>query len=172
MWNDYIIPQQKTIHSQESENRRLSISQETPLSFLYGGLGQSLDPDICAEWIWERAEYDDLSLQSGGWYSIDIETPLASFHVEYRQNLPYKNVAGSCYSHNIDVWMSKVSPKLESTKWSGIFGETRYSKKNKETKSEIMNDRYSIIVGERDSDYEVYVPYGTHFIALDMIPWY
>ena len=172
MWHDYIIPQQGDIPSQESGNRRLSVSQETPLSFLSEGLGQSLNPKICAGWIRERAEYDDLFLQPGGWSSIDIETPLASFHAEYRQNLPDENVAGSCHSHNIDAWMSKVSPKLESQKWRGILGETRHIKTDKATGSKIMNDRDSLLVGGRDSDYEVSGPYGTHFNALDMSPWY
>ena len=172
MWHYYIIPQQNKIHSQEIRNRRLSVSQETPLSFLSGSLGKSLDPNICAEWIRERAEYDDLFLHPGGWSSIYIETPLSSFHVEYSQNLPDKNVAGRCHSHNIDVWMSKVYPELESQKWRRIFGETRYSKKDKATGNGIMNDRHLILMGGRDSDYEVSGRYGTHFIALDMSPCY
>ena len=172
MWHDYLIPQQEDIPNQASGNRRLSVSQETPLSFLYGGLGQSLNPNICAEWLRVRDEYDDLFLQPGGWSSMHIESPLASFHAEYRQNLPDENVAGSCHSHNLDMWMSKVSPKLDNQKWRGILGETRYSKKNKSTGSKIINDRESLLVGGKDSDYEVSGPYGTHFNALDMSPWY
>ena len=101
---------------------------------------------------------------------MDIETPLASFHVEYRKNIPDKSVFGSCYSHTIDVWISKVSPELESHKWRGVFGETRYSKKEKATGSDIMNDRHSILMGGRDSDYEVSGPYCVHFSALNMSP--
>ena len=39
MWYDYIIQQQGKTQSQESGNRRLLVSQETPLSLLSGGLG-------------------------------------------------------------------------------------------------------------------------------------
>ena len=63
-----------------------------------------------------------------------------------------------------------LSSKVRSE--GGYFGETRYSKKDKATGNGIMNDRHLILMGGRDSDYEVSGPYGTHFIALDMSPWY
>ena len=111
-------------------------------------------------------------MQPGGWYTIDIETNFASFHIKYRQNLPDKNVAGRYNSNKIDVCMSKVSPKIENQKRRGIFGETHYIKKYKGTGSEIINGRYLIVVGGRDSDYEVSGPCGTNFIMMYMSPWY
>ena len=112
------------------------------------------------------------SCSRGGRYSLDIETPLASFHVKYRQNIPEKNVAGSCHSQNIDVCMSKVSPKLGSHKWRGILGRTRHIKKDKANGSEIMNDRDLLLMAGRDSDYEVSGTYGTHFNTMDMDTWH
>ena len=67
--------------------------------------------------------------------------------------------------------MYKVSPKIKSQKCRWIFGETRYIIKDKETGSEIINESYSILVGEIYSDYEVYGTYVTYFIALYMSPW-
>ena len=64
-----------------------------------------------------------------------------------------------------------MSPELESQKWREVFGYTCYRKKDKSTGSDKTNDRHLVIMGERDSDYEFYWPYGTHFIALYMSPW-
>lgn len=140
-----------------------------PLKYVLGAKGHMIDPQECDQWLRERKAYGDLFQQAGGWSSVHIESPHASFQVEYRQNIPEeseektnsKSTPPNCASHSIDAWMSKVSPELRAQKWRGVLGETRDGQKG-------STDRKSILVGQDDSDYEVSGPYGTNFNALRM----
>uniref|UniRef100_A0A7S4JTY2 VWFD domain-containing protein n=1 Tax=Odontella aurita TaxID=265563 RepID=A0A7S4JTY2_9STRA len=165
-WYDYDGPPQQGSEggSVESDSRTLSHSK-LPLDFLADSLGTAIRPNVCADWMHERTTNDDLFRQAGSWTTVHVETPLVSFHIEYRQNARTRGDPTTCFSHSIDAWMAEISPKLRSEEWRGILGETRY-------KESTESDREVILMGKDDEDYEVSGPYGTNFGALGASHWF
>eukprot|EP00591_Stephanopyxis_turris_P008745 CAMPEP_0195527406 /NCGR_PEP_ID=MMETSP0794_2-20130614/29054_1 /TAXON_ID=515487 /ORGANISM="Stephanopyxis turris, Strain CCMP 815" /LENGTH=604 /DNA_ID=CAMNT_0040658305 /DNA_START=125 /DNA_END=1939 /DNA_ORIENTATION=+ len=148
-WHDYAISEGNV--SEGDYERRLS--QKTPLDFLIEDRGQILDPENCHAWILDRAKKNDLFSQRGGWATIHIETPTIKFHVEYRQG------TDKCNFHNIDIWISEISPVLLEDEWGGILGETR------DPKLYSSEGQMSIISGKDCEDYEVHGAYENKFAA-------
>lgn len=126
--------------------------------------GSTLDPTKCDEWIKKRVDLNDLFKQNGFWSTIYIETPLISFHVEFRQQNPDKGNDGSCDFQSLDTWINTVSPTLLGETWQGVLGETRYAKHDS-AGQKIVSDRFKILDGKKDSDYEVEGPFETKFAA-------
>jgi len=123
-----------------------------------------INPVECNEWIGKREQYGDLFDQRGLWSTVYIETPDVDFHIELRQSNP-NNSNRPCKFQSLDVWMTRVSPKLQQEDWYGILGETKIPKLNEQTGEPILRDRYHILSSPRDEDYEVEGPYGTEFVA-------
>ena len=121
-----------------------------------------VNAEACALWLEERELKDDLFLQAGGWTSIIIESPIVSFHIEYRQSHGHQT---GVPSHSIDAWMSSFGPVFKRDEWQGILGETRYKKFYEDTGEQITGDRTELLRGPFDSDYEVDGPFGIDFAA-------
>jgi len=154
-WYDYVMPE---IDDAEEKHRLLHTNRRAPLEFLNDDKGDMLDPENCAPWIKDRAQYGDLFSQEGGWSTIHIETPAISFHVEYRQD------EENCYSHSIDAYISQVASVYLEEEWQGVLGETREPKfyPNGE---EVMSERSYLLSAKDDKDYEVDGPFGNKFTA-------
>ena len=110
-----------------------------------------LDSAACEPWIEKRIRNGDLFEQRGDWSTIHVITSLVSFHIEYRQS------NDKCGFHNIDAWISSVSPRLVSEEWHGIIGETRYPSVDANG-NEVSSDRDKILRGS-DMSYEVPGPF-------------
>jgi len=139
-----------------------SLRLKSPLELLIDNRGEMLDHEECYEWMKDRSKFDDLFLQNGHWTTIHIETPLVSFHVEYRKS---RDV--DCMSHSLDAWITRVSPEFEAEQWNGIMGETRFPEFYPGSE-QMITDRLQILKGKKDSDYEVHTMHGTKFAAQYM----
>mmetsp|Transcript_13318 Transcript_13318/g.19208 ORF Transcript_13318/g.19208 Transcript_13318/m.19208 type:complete len:594 (-) Transcript_13318:126-1907(-) len=153
-WYDFV---EHDMGVSEDERGRL-LEKMTPLEFLNGDKGDMLDPKKCTSWMKDRARDDDLFSQEGGWSTIHIKTPTISFHVEYRQNRE------TCNSHNIDAWISEISPVLLDEEWQGVLGETREEKFYPDGKL-VTSERSYLLSAKDDKDYEVDGPFGDKFAA-------
>jgi len=138
--------------------RQLSFSK-TPIEYLLNDRAEMLHPLDCQEWVDNRISHDDLFEQGGNWATIHIETPLVSFHIEYRQNSGEQQ---GCDFKSIDAWISKASHELLREKWQGILGETREPKYYADGR-QIIGDRGMLLAGKNDSDYEVDGEHGIEF---------
>mmetsp|Transcript_13363 Transcript_13363/g.19281 ORF Transcript_13363/g.19281 Transcript_13363/m.19281 type:complete len:1055 (+) Transcript_13363:113-3277(+) len=161
-WLDYVPPEKRA-------NRKLS--QKPPFDFLWDGMDGVVNPQECSEWLQLRERNGDLFVQPGGWSTIHIETPLVSFHIEYRQNAIVDQELGGCDFHSIDSWMTEVSPAFQDQEWQGILGDTRNPVFDTNGR-QVISDRNELLRGKLDSDYEVDGPFGTDFLAFKMSPWY
>jgi len=168
-WFDYAITKkkEKAARALRSRGRRAMVTgdEKTPLELLSGKNSTMIDPAECNDWIQKRKEKDDLFSQGGLWSTIYIETPLVSFHIEYRQSNPEK-MDRACDFQSLDAWMSKVSNKLDNQEWNGILGETKKMIYDPLTEQQIRTDRSQLLRGKDDADYEVDGPFGLMHDAL------
>jgi len=162
----------------KKKNRRLD---RTPIDYVRHAREHMVAPLVCQDWIERRASNSDLFQQVGGWTTIYIETPMISFHVEYRQiskpsgggsGLPqdivvngvlFPGTKSTCISHVLDAWLTHISPEVKKEQWDGILGETR-SIKMDEDGTPIRENRNIILQGS-DVDYEVTGPFDRNFSA-------
>jgi len=162
-WFDFVEAEGNDLFGRPA---RLLSGNKPPIDYLVEDWETMVNPVACNEWAQDRVQYDDLFLQRGRWSTIHIETPLVTFHVEYRQNI----ASGNCLSHNVDAWMAETSSELSSETWKGILGETRRPKYYKNGE-QILGDRALILSGKEDSDYEVSGTFGSDFAAMDYGSW-
>eukprot|EP00547_Thalassionema_nitzschioides_P010735 CAMPEP_0194261354 /NCGR_PEP_ID=MMETSP0158-20130606/45983_1 /TAXON_ID=33649 /ORGANISM="Thalassionema nitzschioides, Strain L26-B" /LENGTH=604 /DNA_ID=CAMNT_0039001473 /DNA_START=183 /DNA_END=1997 /DNA_ORIENTATION=+ len=173
-WHDYQVVDSSSTSSwshllrENDRHRQLAaaatVVEKKPLQLLLDNKLQMIDPNECHDWIQERAVSHDLFQQRGHWSTIYVETPLVSFHVEYRRS---DFNAPTCNFQSLDAWMTQVSPIMEHTKsWNGILGETKHKVFSKTNPGEeVLSDRYELLRGSHDADYEVDGPFGTYFTA-------
>mmetsp|Transcript_4069 Transcript_4069/g.5857 ORF Transcript_4069/g.5857 Transcript_4069/m.5857 type:complete len:312 (-) Transcript_4069:57-992(-) len=148
-----------------SHGRRMqALEQKSPMEYVGSEKGSMLDPWKCNKWIEDRIALDDLFQQNGLWSTIHIVTPLISFHVEFRRKNPEK-AYDPCDFQSLDTWMTAVSPAVADQTWYGILGETRYQKHDEEGQA-VTTDRFRVLAGKDDADYEVDGPFGTNFVAI------
>eukprot|EP00547_Thalassionema_nitzschioides_P000816 CAMPEP_0194200194 /NCGR_PEP_ID=MMETSP0156-20130528/905_1 /TAXON_ID=33649 /ORGANISM="Thalassionema nitzschioides, Strain L26-B" /LENGTH=1201 /DNA_ID=CAMNT_0038925161 /DNA_START=53 /DNA_END=3658 /DNA_ORIENTATION=+ len=162
-WHDYDISD-NTPYSLRNGGRRMTVQEKKPLDLLANTKLTMIDPSECSTWIEDRLIKNDLFEQQGRWSTIYVEGPLVSFHIEYRQSDWFDR---KCDFQSLDAWMSTVSPKLQKTDWNGILGETKQKKFNL-MGEQIKSDRYQLLRGKNDSDYEVDGPFGKSFAALEL----
>jgi len=163
-WFDYnlsVAKQEQHLRRGDEDPRRQlqATSKKTSLDYLTEEKRSMINPTECEQWMQERLERNDLFLQDGEWSTIHIETPAVSLHLEYRRNNAHKKVDGQCQFQSLDSWMTNVSPSLHNDVWNGILGETRLG-------DETDTDRFKILRGKQDTDYEVDGPFGRYFPAL------
>jgi len=170
-WFDYEITKKKekaarALRGFFSRGRRAAVNVEkSPIQLLSEKQSTMINQLECGSWIRERKEKDDLFKQRGLWSTIYIETPLAAFHIEYRQSNPDR-VDRVCDFQSLDAWVSKVSDELESQEWNGILGETRKVIYDPVSGQQIKTDRSQLLRGKNDVDYEVDGPFGLTHAAL------
>ena len=107
-----------------------------------------IDKVECDKWIEDRMRFGDLFEQPGHYSTIIVQTEDISFHVEYKQE------SERCNAHNLDVWVSSVSPQLMRQTWKGVIGETR----NAPTVQKDLYDRDEVLKFPDDEAYEVVSP--------------
>ena len=164
-WHDYEISVKKEGHAHLRDGgRRMTVSEKKPLQLLSDKKDTMMFAPECLNWIQEREKKNDLFQQQGHWASLYIETPLVSFHVEYRRSNLDIDVENQCNFQSLDAWMTTVSDTLEREDWKGILGETK-SKLYDADGQQIMSDRQLLLTGEEDVDYEVDGPFGSDFMA-------
>lgn len=165
-WYDYEVssPDDKS-KSLRAGGRRMELQEKEPLQYLLDHEDTMINLNECKEWIQERVQKSDLFQQTGLWSTIYIDTPLVSFHVEYRRSDPQK-VREQCDFQSLDAWMTNVSPVLNKQNWNGILGETKNMIVDSETKQPIISDRKKLLRGKHDADYEVDGPFGFDHHAM------
>jgi len=155
----------------------------TPIDFVRYAREHMVEPMMCKDWIQNRASHDDLFDQTGGWTTIYIETPLLSYHVEYRQiekasaigggsGLPqdlhvngvyFPGTETTCVSHVLDAWLTHAAPEVKREHWDGVLGETRGIKLDED--GDPIRENRNIILSGSDVDYEVTGPFDREFSA-------
>eukprot|EP00547_Thalassionema_nitzschioides_P007125 CAMPEP_0194213942 /NCGR_PEP_ID=MMETSP0156-20130528/14882_1 /TAXON_ID=33649 /ORGANISM="Thalassionema nitzschioides, Strain L26-B" /LENGTH=981 /DNA_ID=CAMNT_0038942091 /DNA_START=51 /DNA_END=2996 /DNA_ORIENTATION=+ len=164
-WHDYDITSNDNNQLREGGRRTSVVQEKKPLSLLMDHKYTMIDPLECDQWIEDRWQRNDLFQQRGQWSTIYIETPLVSFHVEYRRSDWFHK---KCDFQSLDAWMTTVSKTLEEQpEWQGILGETKHKIYHEQTGSQIKSDRLQLLRGKDDADYEVNGPFGKEFAALD-----
>lgn len=163
-WYDYDVIRDKQNSRLREGSRRASstIGEKKPLALLSHAKHAMIDPSGCSSWFDERLENDDLFEQRGHWSTLYVETPLVSFHVEYRRSDWFHR---KCDFQSLDAWMTTVSERVEKSKWNGILGETKHKIFDESSGEQILSDRSKLLRGQDDSDYEVDGPFGTDFAA-------
>jgi len=156
-WYDF----DKSSDENSSKVQRQLGRGKTAIEYILNDRGQMLNPSDCQKWVDSRVAYDDLFEQGGHWATIHIETPLISFHIEYRQNSGEQE---GCDFKSIDAWISKTSQRVMEGKWKGILGETR-KRKFYADGTQILNDRSMLLEGGKDADYEVDGELGVEFAS-------
>jgi len=172
-WHDYEVGNASNHDVGQAGNlrnggsRRLSIinKEKSPYQYLLDKKGYMINPVECDEWLQDRRVKNDIFEQRGKWSTFHIETPLISFHVEYRRSNPDK-FDRKCDFQSLDTWMTRVSPQLNEQEWNGILGETQKPLFDSATGAMITSDRSKLLRGKDDSDYEVDGPFGTDFNAI------
>mmetsp|Transcript_12332 Transcript_12332/g.18941 ORF Transcript_12332/g.18941 Transcript_12332/m.18941 type:complete len:495 (+) Transcript_12332:109-1593(+) len=172
-WHDYDVSSHEKQNSksplrQHGRRRTTTVEEKKPIQFLKDTSLSMIDPSECGDWIVQRTERGDLFEQKGEWSTLYIDTPLVSFHVEYRRSDMEGLQNIDCEFQSLDAWMRTVSPELQAQDWEGILGETKILRLDKVTKEPIRFDRLKILKSEYDADYEVKGPYGTDFVAQHM----
>ena len=163
-WHDYKVATSDE-PSLRKGNRRVTVIEKKPFELLTEKHETMIDSEECFSWIKEREVKNDLFEQKGYWSSLYVETPVVSFHIEYRMSNPNK-LDGPCDFQSLDAWMVTVSDELEKQEWHGILGETKQTIYEKATGNQIMTDRTLLLRGPNDADYEVDGPFGTDFNAF------
>jgi len=139
-----------------------------PIDFLLENRESWISSAECADWVQERQDNDDLFRQVGDWSTIYIETPLISYHMEYRQNKVSNDE--SCAYGSLDTYITNMSPELDAEDFRGILGETKVKKFDYEDGRTIMLHRANALEYESDQAYEVSGPFGLNFEARRPIP--
>lgn len=163
-WHDYEVSQNDWKNLRNG-GRRATQQEKKPIQLLKENKASMINPNTCAGWIKVRGELDDLFQQKGEWSTVYVETPVASFHVEYRRSDIYDR---KCDFQSLDAWMTKVSDKMEKEEWAGILGETKYKVYDLNTGEQIKTDRNQLLRGKDDADYEVSGPFSTEFAAKSL----
>eukprot|EP00543_Licmophora_paradoxa_P013787 CAMPEP_0202473872 /NCGR_PEP_ID=MMETSP1360-20130828/92077_1 /ASSEMBLY_ACC=CAM_ASM_000848 /TAXON_ID=515479 /ORGANISM="Licmophora paradoxa, Strain CCMP2313" /LENGTH=656 /DNA_ID=CAMNT_0049100955 /DNA_START=50 /DNA_END=2023 /DNA_ORIENTATION=- len=115
----------------------------------------TVNKDSCESWMAERKDRGDILEQAGTWSTIVIKTEKISFHVEYKQEQE------RCNAHNLDVWISEVSPDVLNENWEGIIGETKPMDYNDAIHIGTSHmSREEALKFPRDEDYEVIAPFS------------
>jgi len=172
------------------KTRRLDrMMEKDPINFVMDARENMVAPLRCGEWIQNRMHNNDLFLQQGGWSTIYIETPKASFQVEYRQiqrdteeirhgggsggpedliieGILFQGDAQKCTSHVLDAWLTHSAPEVRQEEWNGILGETKTSKVNVD--GTVVLENRNILLKGTDEDYEVGSPFSRDFVAKMM----
>lgn len=160
-WHDYDVSRTDWRRLRDGGGRA-TIQEKKPLQLLSDNKAKMIDEKECNDWIENRIKNDDLFQQKGQWSTLYIETNHVAFHVEYRRSDWYHR---KCDFQSLDAWMTKVSDIINDAEWDGILGETRYTIYDKTTGEQITTDRYKLLRGKADADYEVDGPFGTEFAA-------
>jgi len=79
----------------------------TPVDFVSHVHGEMTDSTICKEWIDDRSKYDDIFKQGGNLSIVHVQTPLISFHIEYRYS-PDNN----CEFSPLETWITDASEEI------------------------------------------------------------
>eukprot|EP00548_Thalassiothrix_antarctica_P005808 CAMPEP_0194146454 /NCGR_PEP_ID=MMETSP0152-20130528/20601_1 /TAXON_ID=1049557 /ORGANISM="Thalassiothrix antarctica, Strain L6-D1" /LENGTH=469 /DNA_ID=CAMNT_0038846979 /DNA_START=152 /DNA_END=1561 /DNA_ORIENTATION=+ len=171
-WFDFDVSERRNKDNKKNirgENiRSLKTDFKKPsLQYLTEQKKSTIRPAECENWIQDRFHNNDLFLQKGEWSTIHIETPdTVSLHIEYRRNNLQREVEGQCNFQSLDAWMTRVSKEIHDEEWNGILGETRVRKNHHHSDE----DRFTILRGENDADYELDGPFETDFPALHILP--
>jgi len=165
-WYDYDVTRDKHDNSplREGGRRASTIEEKKPLALLSDARHEMIDPSECSGWLEERLESDNLFEQRGHWSTLYVETPLVSFHIEYRRSDWFHR---KCDFQSLDAWITTLSERLEKNEWNGILGETKHKIFDVSTGEQILTDRSKLLRGQDDSDYEVDGPFGTEFAAKE-----
>eukprot|EP00548_Thalassiothrix_antarctica_P004985 CAMPEP_0194132130 /NCGR_PEP_ID=MMETSP0152-20130528/2672_1 /TAXON_ID=1049557 /ORGANISM="Thalassiothrix antarctica, Strain L6-D1" /LENGTH=373 /DNA_ID=CAMNT_0038827077 /DNA_START=155 /DNA_END=1276 /DNA_ORIENTATION=- len=163
-WFDYESTKEKE-NAAANLRRKRSLHEIKPLEFLTDKTSTMIDPIECGVWVQDRKEKEDLFNQRGLWSTIYVETPNASFHIEFRQSNPEK-LDRVCDFQSLDAWMTKVSDELENQEWSGVLGKTKRAKYHPVSKRQIEINQSQLLRRKNDSDYEVDGPFGLAHAAL------
>ena len=113
-----------------------------------------IDSSRCMEWMEERMEKDDIMTTAGTWSTIIIQTDMISLHVEYKQE------QDRCSAHNLDVWVSSVTPEVAKEKWEGYIGETKKADYTPNGEH-IRVERGEVLKFTDDEAYELQSPFST-----------
>ena len=151
-WYDFDVRPPLELDAELRDGRRLD--QPNVFEVIDGLKKTMIDPLNCEMWINDRKQYNDLFQQPGLSSTILIETKDVTLHLEYRQENE------RCDAHNIDVWISSVSPNLLDQPWEGIIGETKSNTILPST-PQVMMDRTNVLKFHRDKDYEVSSPFAS-----------
>lgn len=165
-WHDYELTVANNDKQSSLRDKSRRASEKKPEEKLLEQKAKMIDPVECQGWIQERQKLGDLFDQRGLWSTIEIETPLISFHIEFRQSNPQKEDR-LCDFQSLDAWISEVSNQLKQQEWSGILGETKERKFIPGTQVEIKKGRSLFLRGKQDADYEVKGPFGTKHAAMN-----
>mmetsp|Transcript_18315 Transcript_18315/g.27128 ORF Transcript_18315/g.27128 Transcript_18315/m.27128 type:complete len:105 (+) Transcript_18315:488-802(+) len=93
--------------------RRNTAREEKPLQLLSNSkLTSVIDLSNCNDWIKDRFTNGNLFQQPGQWSTLHVETPLVSFHIEYRRSDWFER---KCDFQSLDAWMTNVSDTFEKT---------------------------------------------------------
>ena len=115
-----------------------------------------IDEQGCGEWMNERRVNNDIFKQSGTWSTVMVQTDTISLHIEYKQEQE------RCSAHNLDVWISSVSPETFNEKWAGVIGETKNVNFDKASLTKMKHmSRAEALTFRDDEAYEVLSPYSS-----------
>jgi len=162
-WHDYDVSSTNDWRSVRYGGRRATAKQKKAVQLLADGKATMIDPLGCDKWIEDRVNKNDLFQQRGLWSTIYVETPMVSFHIEYRRSDWFDH---KCDFQSLDAWMTSVDKAMDKTEWHGILGETKHRIYDLSTGEQIMSDRSKLLRGKADSDYEVEGPFDKNFAAL------
>ena len=156
-WFDFDVTPTNEIGASPIRGRGRRLSSDTnpsTLDILSSVKNTMIDSGKCMEWMEERMEKDDIMSTAGTWSTIIIQTDVISLHVEYKQE------QDRCSAHNLDVWVSSVTPEVAEEKWEGYIGETKKAgyKANGE---HVRVERGEVLEYGEDEAYEVQSPFST-----------
>ena len=149
-WYDFDVTPEPSAFSSFRNSRRLAAIPGV-FDIVRDFQDTVVDKEVCTQWIEERQRLGDLFEQAGHWSTIIVKTEDVQFHIEYKQENQ------RCNAHSLDVWMSKVSPRMLDETWEGIIGETKAPANEKKD----VYERDEILKFVDDGAYEVQNPFST-----------
>ena len=148
-WYDFdVASDAKSAPKKQGRGLRTPDAAPGVFDIITGLKNSMIDKVECDKWIEDRMRFGDLFEQPGHYSTIIVQTEDISFHVEYKQE------SERCNAHNLDVWVSSVSPQLMRQTWKGVIGETR----NAPTVQKDLYDRDEVLKFPDDEAYEVVSP--------------
>jgi len=155
-WFDFDMTPADQIGAVAYRGRRLSGQNGAGVFDILDNIKDTtVDRSQCETWMAERKTNGDIFQQAGTWSTIVIKTEKISFHVEYKQEQE------RCDAHNLDVWISEVTPEVGAETWEGIVGETKPMNYKQDAHFGTTHvSRVDALKYPNDEDYEVIAPFS------------